>query len=142
MQYVSEGKKIKESDIPIIAKFIIEVIRRYPSTVEMLETAFQESLKVIGTTKLAIAQTIKKNLFLLYCELCLCGIVGKEAMVGKMLKAMVEAVSSSEVFVYDLIHSRLPFLFIMILFNPSLNCIPMNMLVLFLHFSLVRMVKV
>lgn len=115
---MSEGKKIKESDIPIIAKFIVEVIRRYPSTVEMLETVFQEALKAVGTTKLAIAQTIKKNLFLLYCELCLCGIVGKETIIGKMLKAMVEAVSSPEVFLYDLIHIRPPFQFIMISFNP------------------------
>lgn len=129
MQYVSEGKKIKESDIPIIARFIVEVIRRYPSTVEMLETVFQEALKAVGTTKLAIAQTIKKNLFLLYCELCLCGIVGKETIIGKMLKAMVEAVSSSEVFLYDSIHFRLPFQFIMISFNPLLNCILMSLLV-------------
>lgn len=97
MQYVIESKKIKETDIPIIAKFIIEVIRRYPSTVEMFESSFQESLKTIGSRTEKGMQAIRKNVFLLYCELCLCQIVGKENIVGKMTKSISEIISTSKV---------------------------------------------
>ena len=91
MQYVIESKKIKETDIPVIAKFIIEVIRRYPSTVEMFESSFQESLKTIGSRTEKGMQAIRKNVFLLYCELCLCQIV------GKMTKSISEIISTSKV---------------------------------------------
>lgn len=134
MQYVSEGKRVKESDIPVIARFIVEVVRRYPSTVEMFESFFQDSLKLIGSQNEKAIQSMKKMVFLLYCELCLCGVIGKENVVGKMLKAVIDTVSSKDVCMFHNCSSRLPFPFITIFFYLLFDCTLMNLLVLS-HFS-------
>lgn len=75
----------------------MEVIRRYPSTVEMFENYFQEALKPIGCTNEKDLEGLKKNIFILYCELCLLGTIGKENIVGKALKTMTDLIAASEV---------------------------------------------
>lgn len=99
MTYLNEGKKIRESDIPQLAKFIVEFIRRYPSGEEDLIMLFQEAFKGIGVKTIPAATAIKKNVILTYCELCLCGIVAKENIVGKMIKMIAELASVDNVMI-------------------------------------------
>lgn len=97
MTFLNEGKKIKESDIPPLAKFIVEFIRRYPSAEEYLCTLFQESFKSIGAKNVPAATAVKKSVILTYCELCLCGIVARENIVGKMIKTIADLASMNGV---------------------------------------------
>ena len=75
----------------------MEVIRRYPGTVEMFDSSFQESFKAIGSRNLKEQDAIKKIIFLLYCELCLLGVIGKENVIGKAMKAMLDVITNTEV---------------------------------------------
>ena len=104
MQYLSEGKKYKDSDIPTIAKFCVELIRRYPSVPELIEASFTDSLKVVGNCNEKVIETVKKSMVLLFCELCLCGAVVKENHVGKVIKALVDCAKSDIVVVLWIYH--------------------------------------
>ena len=105
MQYLSEGKKYKDSDIPAIAKFCVELIRRYPTVSELIEVSFTESLKFVGNSNDKVLETVKKSVILLFCELCLCGAVVKENHVGKVIKTLVDCAKSDIVDVYWIHHS-------------------------------------
>ena len=105
MQYLSEGKKYKDTDIPTIARFCVELIRRYPTVPELFEASFTESLKFIGSTSDKVIETIKKSIILLFCELCLCGVVVKENNVGKVIKALVDYAASDNVGFDSTFHS-------------------------------------
>lgn len=105
--YLNEVKKIQDSDITFIAKFIFEFIRRYPDydddknsrQIQSIESVLEEALKQIGSQNNALIEKLNKHMFLLYCELCLDGvIVGKEKIVYKMIKIMLDTVTKLDVF--------------------------------------------
>lgn len=97
MQFVSEGKKYKDSDIPTIAKFCVEFVRRYESAVEIFREEMINILKFVGNRSEAAVSQIRRPLVLLYCEFLLCGIVAEEKTVGKMIRAFVETAVAFEV---------------------------------------------
>lgn len=62
-----------------------------------MSALFQEAFKGIGVKTVPAATAIKKSVILTYCELCLCGIVAKENVVGKMIKVITDLASVDNV---------------------------------------------
>lgn len=86
---MAENKKMKNSDAIWFAKFAAELIRRYPSTVPMFEEEFNT---VFAQYKAQPKQPVNRMLFYVYCELCLFGCIGKENIIGKVLRLFSETV--------------------------------------------------
>lgn len=80
---------MKNSDAIWFAKFAAELIRRYPSTVPMFEEEFNT---VFAQYKVQPKQPVNRMLFYVYCELCLFGCIGKENIIGKVLRLFSETV--------------------------------------------------
>ena len=93
-QNLAENKKMKNSDALWFAKFASELIRRYPSTTEMFEEEFNA---VFAQYKTQPKQPVNRMLFFVYCELCLFGCIGKENIIGKILRLFSENVAHDAV---------------------------------------------
>lgn len=88
-----------------MAKFAVEFIRRYPTAEGLFLSAFTDTLKYVSSTKEEEISRVKKPVVLMFCELCLCGTVAKENVVGKLIKSIADAVSAS-VPAFSVFHSR------------------------------------
>ena len=99
--------KLIPEQIPTIALYVVEVVRRYPSTVPMFEELFQEQLKSIAPRPSPIDVSSIRNIILLFCELCLCGVIAKENTVGKMIKILEENIKQNQVGFLSMTFSRL-----------------------------------
>ena len=83
-----------------IAKFCVELIRRYPTVPGLLEESFTESLKFVGSNNDKMSETVNKSVILFFCELCLCGAVVKENHVGKVIKTLADYAKSDIVSIF------------------------------------------
>lgn len=100
MQYLSEGKKYKDSDIPTIAKFCVELIRRYPTVPGLLEESFTESLKFVGSNNDKMSETVNKSVFFSFVNCVFVVQIVKENHVGKVIKTLADYAKSDIVSIF------------------------------------------